>query len=137
MQWGGSEAGLYAYTDTVPPLFPPQRQTPYATLDEWMFNTQLNTSTPATRLLNEDLNSNPIVTNTSLQQLRFFLSANSEGPEVNLFGQPRISIWPINADLNLATAPTSLHTTTTDQQIARLSSLFPTSGGTIAQKPYY
>ena len=137
MQWGGSEGGLFAYTDTVPPLFPPQRQTPYASLDEWMFSTELNTSSPATRLLNEDLNGNPIVTNTSLQQLRFFLSANSEGPEVNLFGQPRISIWPINADLNLATAPTSLHTTTTDQQIARASSLFPISGGTTTQNSYY
>ena len=139
MQWGGSEGGLYAFTDTstMPGLFPPARQTPYATLDEWMFNTQLNTSTPATRLLNEDLNNNPLVTNTSLQQLRFFLSANSEGPEVNLFGQPRISIWPINVDLNLATAPTSPHTTTTDQQIARASSLFPTSGGTTTQNSYY
>jgi uncharacterized protein (TIGR02600 family) len=137
MQWGGSEAGLYAFTDAVPPLLPPQRQTPYATLDEWMFSTELNTSTPATRLLNEDLNSNPIVTNTSLQQLRFFLSANSEGPEVNLFGQPRISIWPINNDYNPVTNPNSPKVTTTDKLIANASTLFPTSGGTTTAYPYY
>jgi len=137
MQWGGSEGGLYAYTDTVPPLFPPQRQTPYASLDEWMFNTQLNTSSPATRLLNEDLNSNPIVTNTSLQQLRFFLSANSEGPEVNLFGQPRLSIWPINNDYNWVTKPGSPYVTTTDKLIANAATLFPTSGGATTAYPYY
>ena len=138
MQWGGSEGGLYAFTDTVPPLFPPQRQTPYATLDEWMFNTQLNTSTPATRLLNEDLNSNPIVTNTSLQQLRFFLSSSSEGPEVNLFGQPRLSIWPINSDYNWRPAPQQpAYVTTTDKVIANAATLFPTSGGSTTAYPYY
>jgi uncharacterized protein (TIGR02600 family) len=137
MQWGGSEGGLFTYLDTVPSLFPPARQTPYATLDEWMFNTQLNTSSPATRQLNEDLNSNPIVTNTSLQQLRFFLSANSEGPEVNLFGQPRISIWPINNDFNWVTKPNSPYVTTTDKLIANAATLFPTSSGTTTANSYY
>ena len=143
MQWGGSEAGAYTFLDSVPALFPPQRQTPYATLDEWMFNTQLNTASPPTRLSNTDLSGNPIVTSTgsstsaSLQQLRFFLSANSDAPEVNLFGQPRIAIWPINSNLNLVSSFNSPYATTLDKMIANASSLLPTNGGTSTQNAYY
>ncbi|MEM6886073.1 MAG: Verru_Chthon cassette protein A, partial [Verrucomicrobiota bacterium] len=31
-----------------------------------------------------------------LEQTRFFLTANSRAPEVNLFGQPRIALWPVS-----------------------------------------
>lgn len=31
-----------------------------------------------------------------LELLRFFLTTNSRSPEVNLFGQPRISLWPVD-----------------------------------------
>jgi uncharacterized protein (TIGR02600 family) len=39
-----------------------------------------------------DLNMTP----QALEQLRFFLTANSRAPDLNAFGMPRVSIWPIN-----------------------------------------
>lgn len=43
------------------------------------------------------------VTNTSLrrpylEKVRFFLTAHSRAPEVNLFSQPRITLWPLQAN---------------------------------------
>ncbi len=54
---------------------------------------------------------------------KFFLTANSKAPEVNLYGQPRISMWPISA------ANDGNHRTATDQLLAFAS----TAGGL----PYY
>ncbi|MEJ0001461.1 MAG: hypothetical protein WDO13_21430 [Verrucomicrobiota bacterium] len=68
-----------------------------------------------------------------MQQLRFFLSATSEAPEVNLFGQPRISIWPINSDFDLLRNPNSSYVTTTDKLIATAATLI--NSGTAY--PYY
>lgn len=31
-----------------------------------------------------------------LELIRFFLTANSRAPEVNLFGKPRVSLWPVD-----------------------------------------
>ncbi|CAN5761777.1 hypothetical protein BH09VER1_BH09VER1_13330 [soil metagenome] len=62
----------------------------------------------------------------SRQQLdtaRFFLTARSRAPEVNLFGQPRVSIWPLHVTDDVA------HRTPTDRVLAFCS----TSNGL----PYY
>ena len=135
VQWGGSEAGLYTYWDNLPALANPVRQSTYASLDEWMFSSLTGTTTPPARLPNTDLNGNAIVTGTSLQKLRFFLSATSEAPEVNLFGQPRICMWPIASQLNLLTqaASPTPYATTTDQLIATASTLISGS----KTYPYY
>jgi uncharacterized protein (TIGR02600 family) len=42
---------------------------------------------------------NPYFTAEALQRMRFFLTTTSRAPEVNLFGLPRMSIWPINSDV--------------------------------------
>ena len=34
---------------------------------------------------------------TALEQTRFFLTANSRAPEVNLFNLPRVSLWPVSS----------------------------------------
>ena len=57
----------------------------------------------------------------SLSRLHFFLSATSEAPEVNLYGKPRIAIWPINNDF--VTNTQSPYTTPLDRMIAHASSL--------------
>lgn len=36
-----------------------------------------------------------ILTADYLEKMRFFLTAHSRAPEVNLFGQPRVTIWPV------------------------------------------
>ena len=35
---------------------------------------------------------------TALEQTRFFLTANSRAPEVNLFNLPRVSLWPVSSN---------------------------------------
>ena len=39
---------------------------------------------------------NPYFTPEALQRMRFFLTTTSRAPELNLFGLPRMCIWPIN-----------------------------------------
>jgi uncharacterized protein (TIGR02600 family) len=41
---------------------------------------------------------NPYFTPEALERMRFFLTTSSRAPEVNLFGLPRMSIWPINSE---------------------------------------
>jgi uncharacterized protein (TIGR02600 family) len=36
------------------------------------------------------------ITPQSLDNARFLLTAHSQAPEINLFGKPRVSIWPVN-----------------------------------------
>ena len=37
--------------------------------------------------------------NQKLDQLHFFMTANSRAPELNLFNRPRVTIWPFNQEL--------------------------------------
>jgi len=57
----------------------------YATLDEFFYKID---RTP----------NNANVTSTNLNRLEGFLTAYNRAPEINLFGRPRISMWPVNAD---------------------------------------
>jgi uncharacterized protein (TIGR02600 family) len=61
----------------------------------------------------------------STEKAGFFITASSRAPEVNLFGAPRISMWPINTSGN--------STSVFDRLISFCSSL-KTSTGT---QPYY
>ena len=135
MQWGGSQGGVVSEYDNLSNLSalnlaPPARQTPYASLDEWMFTTQLS---GATRIQTpQNVAGTPgLLTNTRLQQLRFFLSANSDAPEVTLAGQPRIAIWPLAS--SSATGPdllpgvaTTPYATALDRMLANAATLTPT-----------
>ena len=56
----------------------------YASLDELMFSPQ--------RGMNNATNFNK----DTLERTKFFLSASSRAPDVNLFNRPRIGIWPLN-----------------------------------------
>ncbi|HSJ04395.1 MAG TPA: Verru_Chthon cassette protein A, partial [Verrucomicrobium sp.] len=40
------------------------------------------------------------LTPADLERTRFFLSAQSRAPEVNLFNRPRVAIWPVHAENN-------------------------------------
>jgi len=91
----------------------------YASVDELLFKSNLftdnvhigqvtvsGTGTPAQRPLTSSINQQ------FLEQAQFFLTANSRAPDVNLFNQPRIVTWPINASTG------STYQTTLDQAIA-------------------
>ena len=57
----------------------------FASVDEFLFRP---TMTGALRAENTTMNS------TRLRRARFFLTANSRAPELNMYGKPRISLWP-------------------------------------------
>ncbi len=64
------------------------------------------------------------LTRQQLETGKFFLTAHSRSPETNLFGQPRISIWPEYSNVADTT-----QTTATDRLIAFTS--------TVNTNPYY
>jgi len=125
LRWGGSQGGSLGYygSGSSTPLSDPQRPTLYASLDEWMF--AVLPGNPNGR--NPNVNSvtgsgTPLVSNQDLQRLHFFLTADSTAPEVNLFGQPRIAIWPIHNDY-LTSGSTSVYTTALDRMVAKAATL--------------
>jgi len=90
---GGSDGGLRTLIPTTippatqpvpfPPLLPDADRL-YATVDELLLlpdRTFQPTSSPFSR--------------TMLDQVKFFLTAHSRAPEVNLHGKPRIALWPL------------------------------------------
>ncbi len=65
----------------------------YANVDELFFQGTLSSNV---RQPNSSLLSTPSALNASaLKKARFFLTANSQAPDVNVFNLPRISMWPI------------------------------------------
>lgn len=134
IQWGGSQGGAKTareLTDEASAnpltnpfvLKDPQRPTPYASLDEWIFGIRMNNGQ---RVLNELSAGADLVSNQQLERLHFFLTSSSEAPEVNLFGKPRITIWPIHHDF--LSNPTSDRTTALDRMLANISTLNAGSG---------
>jgi hypothetical protein len=60
----------------------------YATVDEMVFRARRFQG--ATSDLNSPLNP------AALEKMRFFLTAHSRAPDTNVFGRPRVSIWPVH-----------------------------------------
>lgn len=73
------------------------------------------------------INSNNAQTRQGIETARFFLTAHSRAPEVNLYGKPRICIWP------LSDYDDSDHRTYIDQLLAFDSTVKSPAGN----KPYY
>ena len=63
----------------------------YASVDEYIFNA-------SNRAKNDSFQAIPDVPRDIIEQTRFFLTASSKAPEVNLFNQPRVALWPLQAD---------------------------------------
>ena len=70
----------------------------YATVDELLFQPERNTfgGNPKGLL-------NGALTPQALEKVRFFLTATSRSPELNLFGRPRVTVWPVAAEYDLRT----------------------------------
>lgn len=102
----------------------------YTSVDEMMFTASRRTEAG---VIQENSAILPLLTPKVLDRMRFFLTAQSRAPEMNLFGRPRIAIWPVPKDPNLRTGY--------DKAFAFTSTLAPaeTDGTKIAskQKAYY
>lgn len=76
---GGSRGGQDFATDVN--KITPDSDRLYTTIDELAFKPDRSSQ----------------LTREQLEQAKFFLTARNNSPEVNMFGLPRIAIWPINS----------------------------------------
>lgn len=72
----------------------------YTTVDEMVFKQDRVTANAKDPTPLNSAN----ITPESLEKVRFFLTANSRSPELNIFGRPRVTFWPVNAKEELRTA---------------------------------
>jgi uncharacterized protein (TIGR02600 family) len=86
---GGSQSGTVA-TSTTTPIPVPNAARLFGSVDEFLFST--GTTTPRTANLKAPATS---FTDSDIEKTRFFLTASSRAPEVNMFNKPRITLWPI------------------------------------------
>ncbi len=104
---GGSEAGTYSVL-TSKPVHPDHARL-YPSVDEFIM-TPRRAENPFPEL-NEGESPE-----TYLARTRFFLTAHSRAPELNLFNMPRVSIWPTHLERE---TPAGVHWTPYDE-MARL-----------------
>ncbi len=86
---GGSKHGTISLTTLTTPLSL-RTDRLYDTVDEFMFqnNRSLNSAL---------LSGSSVLDQATIEKAKFFLTASSHAPDVNLFNQPRISMWPVSA----------------------------------------
>jgi len=113
---GGSRGGTSRLANTNGAL-PYKNDRLFTSVDELAF------LPPSTNNATTERQTNSYITRETLEQTRFFLTAQSSAPELNLFNQPRITIWP------QAVQTDALHRTPFDNLIAFAS--------TINSSPYY
>jgi len=87
--WGGSNAGETSISGLSNNQVALDSDRLFASVDEFLFTPNRTLST--------------LVNAGALKRSRFFLTANSRAPEVNLLGQPRISIWPVHSNTGART----------------------------------
>ncbi len=93
VSFGGSNSGTSPITGvngagSVPVTLDSDRL--YSSVDELVFS-----ASNGMTLTNPRPVPTTAVPNTALQRAKFFLTAYNRAPELNLFGQPRVCIWPI------------------------------------------
>ncbi len=96
---GGSEGGTIDTNNAATSEMPIENNRLYASPDEMLYSPDRTANAPE-------------ITRSVLDRTRFFLTAQSRSPDVNLFGRPRITIWPLHVQND------SLYRTTQDQLIA-------------------
>ena len=131
--WGGSQGGtVWAGGSTAQiNLSSALRMPLYASADELLFSG--SASNPRSVNVVSSTSSTPL-TQAQLEQAKFFITANSRAPEVNLFDKPRVCMWPISSDLITNPSP-SPYTTAHDRLVAFCSTLRKDLG--TGEYPFY
>jgi len=70
----------------------------YASTDELLYNPTRTTNTQ----------NGSSMSNAVLEKAKFFVTAHSRAPEVNLFGKPRMALWPLQTDTTKRNAKDAL-----------------------------
>lgn len=90
--------------DTKPPILNIATKHLFATVDEMMLRAERLDKVTGKSLPNgKDASGKVHVTPSALEKVRFFLSANSRSPELNLYSRPRVTIWPVAKNYDLRT----------------------------------
>ncbi|MDB6153064.1 MAG: hypothetical protein JWL90_1517, partial [Chthoniobacteraceae bacterium] len=88
----------------VAPILSLTRKHLYANVDEMIFKSQRTTGgANGKSLQNEIVTGGAKITPKALEKVRFFLTASSRAPDINLFGRPRVTLWPIAEDFKKRT----------------------------------
>jgi len=99
---GGSAAGTVlsgtidtgaTFTISGTAALVPKQDRLYASIDELMFTPQLTGSSRIPNTSSGSATPN-VITKSVLEQTKFFITADSNAPEVTLFNTPRVSMWP-------------------------------------------
>ena len=123
---GGSRAGT-AYVSGTNSMIVPDNERLFASVDEFLFSA--SNVMNGKRVENLKDGSRPFAVE-DLEKTRFFLTAHSRAPEVNLFNKPRVTLWPLQANPGDLSHPEgSPYRNSKDKLIAFCS--------TIGNKPYY
>ena len=129
-RWGGSENSRYTFTQAAMQTnitgANQKQERLYASVDEFAF-AQSKTSALRDRNALPSADPSGPTDEERLDRWRFFLTATSRAPDTNLFGQPRVSLWPISG------IDDNLHRTAQDNLIAFCSTV-GTGGG---EKEFY
>ncbi len=123
----------------------PKTQRLYASVDELLYASEPGGTDPSApsylRKSNDEFinAATPKLTPERLDRLRFFLTATSRAPELNLFGRPRVTIWPVRNETYVEsqaaiTATTGTGLTAYDKATLFCSTIGPSS--TVATSTY-
>jgi len=74
----------------------------YASLDELLYS-EAPVSGGHRQTNDSYIGTNGAITPDKLEKMRFFLTPSSRSPDLNLFGLPRVTIWPVNQTADEAT----------------------------------
>lgn len=91
---GGSTQGAVTTSKTTNPIVT-DNQRLFASVDEFFFSA--TDFSGGKRAANPN-GSGAVLNVSDLEKTRFFLTANSRAPEVNLFNKPRVTLWPLQVD---------------------------------------
>jgi len=109
---GGSKGGTARLLSDRDEPLPIKTNRLYASVDEFLLSQTYSASkrVPTDIMLHKALPTEPQVTlpPATVEKMRFFLTAHSRAPELNLFGRPRVTIWPVNVDPKLRNASDNL-----------------------------
>ena len=113
----------------------------YASVDEALFNTTMVNQQRGLRVVTSPVAGVNLLSPAMLERSRSFLTAHSRAPETNMFGLPRVAIWPV-PDTSSPPGGQDWHAYRTGYDTAvatcaKLGSLIPTAILTETQNSYY
>jgi uncharacterized protein (TIGR02600 family) len=100
----GSQGGAMLTSNTLASgAITPDADRLYASVDELLFSGTFQNGSRQQNAISVPPGS---ISRDKLEQSRFFLTASSRAPDLNVFGQPRVAIWPISSQILTTTGNT-------------------------------